>query len=81
MIAAARDLGHDLRPNLMAYGAACETIAAADLEYVEGMDVDRMLESVVVGTLLGDSALAALRRIAQTVESHKRYGTGSAHAE
>ena len=81
VIAAARDLGHDLTPNLVAFGAACERIAAADLDYVEGMDVDRMLESVVVGTLLGDTALIALRRIAQTVESHKRYGSHSAGAE
>ncbi|MGW5052813.1 MerR family transcriptional regulator [Actinokineospora sp. NPDC004072] len=74
VVAAARDLGHDLVPNLVAYGRACRAIAAADLDYVTGMDVDRMLESVVVGTLLGDTALLALRRIAQTVESHKRYG-------
>ncbi|GGS24996.1 MULTISPECIES: MerR family transcriptional regulator [Actinokineospora] len=74
VIAAARDLGHDLTPNLIEYGHACEAVAAADLDYVSGMDVDRMLESVVVGTLLGDTALLALRRLAQTVESHKRYG-------
>lgn len=74
VIAAARDLGHDIRANLLAYGKACEAVASADLDYVEGKDVDQMLESVVVGTLLGDSAIMALRRLAQTVESHRRYG-------
>lgn len=74
VIAAARDLGHDITANLLVYGRSCEGIASADLDYVEGKDVDQMLESVVVGTLLGDSAIMALRRLAQTVESHKRYG-------
>ncbi|MFC5290463.1 MerR family transcriptional regulator [Actinokineospora guangxiensis] len=74
VLAAGRELGHDFAPTFVAHGRACEEVARADLDYVEGKDVDQMLESVIVGTLLGDTALAALRRIAQTVESHRRYG-------
>jgi DNA-binding transcriptional MerR regulator len=74
VVAAGRELGHDFAPTFVAHGRACEEVARADLDYVEGKDVDQMLESVIVGTLLGDTALVALRRIAQTVESHRRYG-------
>lgn len=78
VIAAGRDLGHELVPNLVEFGRACERIAVVDLDYVaDEKDLDRVLESVVVGTVLGDSALVALRRIAQTVESHRRYAPKS----
>jgi DNA-binding transcriptional MerR regulator len=63
VIAAGRDLGHDFVPTVRAYAGATEEIARADLDYVAGKGVDQMLESVIVGTLLGDTALAAMRRI------------------
>ncbi|MGH3859848.1 MerR family transcriptional regulator [Actinokineospora sp.] len=74
---AAREIDH---PQLIAamrrYAEASELIAKADLDYVENFSgIDRVLESVVVGTVLGDSALAALRKLAQTAESHRRYGS------
>ncbi|CRK59813.1 Regulatory protein, MerR [Alloactinosynnema sp. L-07] len=72
---AAREIGHErLIAGMRRYAKACELIAAVDLDYVEGVaEVDRVLESVVVGTVLGDSALSALRRLAQTAESRRRY--------
>lgn len=76
VIAAARELGHpDLTLGLREYARACERVASVDLDYVARVsEVDRVLEGVVVGTVLGDSALGALRRIAQGVESRRRYG-------
>jgi hypothetical protein len=49
---------------------------------VEGAaEVDQMLESVVVGTVLGGSALSALRRLAQAAESGRRYPPGVVESE
>ncbi|HVK23861.1 MAG TPA: MerR family transcriptional regulator [Actinokineospora sp.] len=75
VLTAARDLGHErIIARLHRFAAAAELIAAADLDYVAAAeDVDRMLESVVVGTVLGDSAIIALRRLAQARESGRRY--------
>ncbi|WP_436492196.1 MerR family transcriptional regulator [Actinokineospora sp. HUAS TT18] len=72
---AARAIGHErIIAGMRRYAEACELIAAVDLDYVEGeAEVDRVLESVVVGTILGDSAVGALRRLAQAAESGKRY--------
>lgn len=68
-------LGHRSFPDrLDQHAAAVEMIAEADLE---GIDPDwspeTMAENVVVGTLLGDTALAALRRLAQQNASSHRY--------
>lgn len=48
------------------YAAACETIARADLDWLLNTSVgqDERLEAVVVGTVLGETALDALRRLA-----------------
>lgn len=72
---AAREIDHgQLIAAMRQYAEASELIARADLDYVENFTgIDRVLESVVVGTVLGDSALAALRKLAQTAESHSRY--------
>jgi DNA-binding transcriptional MerR regulator len=49
-----------------AYLEAAELIARADLEAVaERTAIEDMAETVVVGTVLGDALVAALRRIAQ----------------
>ena len=54
---------------------ACERIATADLDYVAGIEeVDAMLEGTVVGTVLGDTLMTALRRLAHQSESVKRLG-------
>ncbi|MBC6448469.1 MerR family transcriptional regulator [Actinokineospora xionganensis] len=73
---AAREIDHpQLIAGMRRYAEACEVIARTDLDYVANFTgIDRVLEGVVVGTVLGDSALAALRKLAQTAESHRRYG-------
>jgi DNA-binding transcriptional MerR regulator len=66
-ISALRELGQDdLLVPLDAYAKAAEQIAALDVDAVlQRPDVDSMLEGVVVGTIVGDTLLAALRRLAQ----------------
>ncbi|WP_328298359.1 MerR family transcriptional regulator [Streptomyces sp. NBC_00435] len=58
------------------YAEAAELVARADLAYV-GREVARedLVESVAVGTVLGDTMFAALRRLAQTDTSSRAYGT------
>ncbi|MGK8490078.1 MerR family transcriptional regulator [Nocardia asiatica] len=65
--AALRLLGHeDVVAAMDDYAAASETIAATDLALVgDEPGVDRMTETAIVGTILGDTLLAALRRLAQ----------------
>ncbi|AWZ07729.1 MULTISPECIES: MerR family transcriptional regulator [unclassified Streptomyces] len=61
---------------LDAYAEAAELVARADLAYV-AREVARedLVESVAVGTVLGDTMFAALRRLAQTDTSSRVYGT------
>jgi len=61
-----------LKSTLPAYAEAAEIIAQADLGAV-GLRTERsvMVESVVVGTVLGDSLFAGLRRIAQEYVSRQ----------
>lgn len=75
VLVTAGSLGHErLVEVLPRYAAACAAVAESDLDYLDGADgLDDMLESVVVGIVLGDSALAALRRLAQVNEALKRY--------
>ncbi|MEU2038114.1 MerR family transcriptional regulator [Nocardia niwae] len=48
------------------YAGASETIAATDIALVRNEPgVERMTETAIVGTILGDTLLAALRRLAQ----------------
>lgn len=74
VLVSARQLEHGVwTSNLDAYAEACERIAAADLDYVDGIsDMDAMLEGVVVGTVLGDALVTALRRLAHQSESTRR---------
>ncbi|GLZ32403.1 MerR family transcriptional regulator [Lentzea sp. NBRC 105346] len=75
VLSAARSLGHDrFHEQLEPYMAALEMIAKADLDYMLGRakSVDDLVESMVVGTILGDAALIALRRMAHAVESERR---------
>ncbi len=67
VLAALNALGQaDLIGPLDAYADAAERIAEVDVETVLARrDLDSVLEGVVVGTVLGDSLLAALRRLAQ----------------
>lgn len=74
VLVSARELRHgDWTAKLDIYAEACERIAAADLDYIAGIpDVDAMLEGVVVGTVLGDTLVTALRRLAHQSESNRR---------
>ncbi|WP_353987227.1 MerR family transcriptional regulator [Ruicaihuangia caeni] len=64
----------DLADTLPRYAEAADIVAEADLDAVERSgDRDRMAEAVIVGTALGDTLLAGLRRIAQESQSVRRY--------
>lgn len=67
VLAALHDLGQDDLVALAdAYAAPAEQIAAADLAAILGRQGrDSQLEGVVIGTVLGDALLAALRRLAE----------------
>ncbi len=56
----------DLAGLLDDYAEAAERLAEAEVACVlRRPDLESMLEGVVIGTVLGDSLLAALRRLAQ----------------
>ena len=64
----------DLSASLPRYAAAADLVADADLDAVAASrSRERMGETVVVGTVLGDGLLAGLRRIAQEHQSRRRY--------
>ncbi|MGW7415479.1 MerR family transcriptional regulator [Streptomyces sp. NPDC054863] len=74
----AERLGHEeFAGTLDAYAEAAEKVAAADLAYVGGRGArDDVLESVVIGMVLGDAMFGSLRRIAQAEESARIHGAG-----
>ncbi|MGW9171224.1 MerR family transcriptional regulator [Streptomyces decoyicus] len=58
------------------YADAAEQVARADLKYVDRrVSVEDMVESVVIGTVLGEAVFSALRRLAHVDASAKLYGT------
>ncbi|MEV4615030.1 MerR family transcriptional regulator [Kitasatospora sp. NPDC049258] len=58
------------------YAVAAERLAAAEVAAVATHpDPDGLVESAVIGTVLGDAALAALRRLAQEDASHRLFAT------
>jgi DNA-binding transcriptional MerR regulator len=64
------------------YADAALTAAEADLDEVETRDGrDARVETVVVGTVLGDVLFAALRRVAQEHVTSLRYGQAAAQVE
>lgn len=62
-----RLLGHtDVVAAMDDYATAAESIATTDLELIrDERDIERMTETAIVGTILGDTLLSALRRLAQ----------------
>ncbi|MFD5100608.1 MerR family transcriptional regulator [Streptomyces albidochromogenes] len=68
-----RDLERgDLLDLLDGYAEAAGTLATAELAALAKVpSVDGKVESAVLGTVLGDTAMAALRRIAQEDASHR----------
>ncbi|MER8187025.1 MerR family transcriptional regulator [Kitasatospora sp. NPDC094015] len=56
------------------YAVAAERLAAAEVAVVATHpDPDSLVESAVIGTVLGDAALSALRRLAQEDASHRLF--------
>ncbi|MFI9024973.1 MerR family transcriptional regulator [Streptomyces sp. NPDC053560] len=75
-LATLRSLGHGRFEEMLdVYADACERIATADLAYVGAVaEVERLIEGVVVGTVIGDAVLSAMRRLAHTDASARIYG-------
>lgn len=76
VVAAYRSAGHPLGDvEFEGYAAAAEQAARVDLDVLEDIgETDAILESAVVRTVLGDTLLAVLRRLAQADESARRSG-------
>ncbi|GAA0728123.1 MerR family transcriptional regulator [Dactylosporangium roseum] len=75
VLAAFEQVGADVADLLEQYADAAERIAVHDLRFVgRTADAEEMLHAAVVGSILGDSLLAALRRLAQEHESAKKFG-------
>jgi DNA-binding transcriptional MerR regulator len=81
-LAAFGRVGHaDFAQVLDDYAAAAERVAAADLAYVAGnAKREDLVESAVIGTVLGDAVFVALRRLAHVDASARLYGDGEKRA-
>jgi DNA-binding transcriptional MerR regulator len=57
------------------YARAADDVAHRDHDHIGNLtELDEVLKTVVVGTVLGERFLATLRRMAQASEAHRRYG-------
>jgi DNA-binding transcriptional MerR regulator len=76
VLAALRDLGQEDLLNLAdAYAAPAEQIAAADLAAILARPtLDSQLEGLIIGTVLGDTLIASLRRLAEEDTSARTVG-------
>ena len=75
-VAAMRSLGQeDLLQAFDTYADAAERVADHEVDLVIARgDPARMVEGVVAGTILGETLLAALRRLAEQAASARRFG-------
>ncbi|MGW7097003.1 MerR family transcriptional regulator [Streptomyces sp. NPDC054874] len=75
VLAALRRAGHGGYIGLLdVYADAAEPVARADLDYVQRRVArEDLVESVVVGTVLGEAMLGALRRLAHIDVSFRRF--------
>ncbi|MFF8832884.1 MerR family transcriptional regulator [Streptomyces sp. NPDC015131] len=82
-LAALRRVGHEGFEMLLDdYADAAERIAEADLGYVaRNSKRDALVESAVVGTVLGDAILSALRRLAHVDASARAFGEAQGGAD
>lgn len=78
-LAAMAWLGHGAYTELLdEYADAAELVARADLGYVDRrVAVEDRVESVVIGTVLGEAVFNAMRRLAHVDASARLYGTGA----
>lgn len=68
----------DFTTTLDRYAHGCEIIAEQDLEFVaSSSETEHLVEKVVVGTVLGDSAISAIRQLAQQDASARRFESGT----
>ncbi|MGW0732219.1 MerR family transcriptional regulator [Streptomyces sp. NPDC002851] len=76
-LAAMARLGHGAFVEVLDdYADAAEQVAGADLAYVDQrVAVEDIVESVVIGTVLGEAVFSALRRLAHVDASAKLFGT------
>ncbi|MFC3897204.1 MerR family transcriptional regulator [Lentzea rhizosphaerae] len=79
-LSAARSVGHDhFRELLDPYLEGLKIIAQADLEYIARRgSADAVIEGMVVGTLIGDAVLKAVRRLAHAQVSREVLGDSAA---
>ncbi|MCF3118662.1 MerR family transcriptional regulator [Streptomyces arenae] len=77
-LAAMSRVGHGAFAELLdEYAEAAELVARADLGYVDRhVAVEDLVESVVIGTVLGEAVFNALRRLAHVDASARLYGGG-----
>ncbi|MBN6036937.1 MerR family transcriptional regulator [Amycolatopsis sp. 195334CR] len=69
--------GEDLLELLDAYADASQRIAAFDIDYTRrGTDRGDAVERMVIGTVVGDAILSALRRLAHENEAARRLHSG-----
>ncbi|MFD9704204.1 MerR family transcriptional regulator [Lentzea sp. NPDC059081] len=78
-LSAARSIGHDHFQQLLEpYLEGLRIIARADLEYIARLGSrDAVIEGMVVGTLIGDEVLKALRRLVHAQVSRELVETDS----
>jgi DNA-binding transcriptional MerR regulator len=78
-LSAARSVGHDhFRELLDPYLEGLKIIALADVNYIADRDsTDDVVEGMVIGTLIGDAVIKAVRRLAHTQVSRKVIGDGT----
>ncbi|MER5310384.1 MerR family transcriptional regulator [Streptomyces sp. NPDC002773] len=75
-LVALEEVGHGTFTEVLdTYADAAERVAVADLEYVaHRVAREELVESVVIGTVLGDAIFSALRRLAQIDASGRVFG-------
>ncbi|MER7624416.1 MerR family transcriptional regulator [Streptomyces sp. NPDC126503] len=80
---ALEEVGHGRFAEVLdVYAEAAERVARADLEYVaRNVAREDLVESVVVGTVLGDAVFESLRRLAHVDASDRLFGREGAPGE
>ncbi|MFJ8299763.1 MerR family transcriptional regulator [Streptomyces sp. NPDC094447] len=75
-LAAVDEAGHGAFVQVLdTYADAAERVARTDLDYVAGnVAREELVESVVVGTVIGDAIFSALRRMVHTDTSDRMFG-------
>ncbi len=82
-LAALDEVGHGRFAEVLdAYADAAERVARADLDYVaHHVAREELVESAVVGTVLGDAIFSALRRLAHMDASERTFGRAAQAGE